>query len=216
MTQTDAAADGFADRALDSVLASVPFCGWSREAIEEAARALDVPAADIDRVFPGGFRDMVARHSRRADRRMVEALALDAAQPVKVRDRVRRAIVARLEQNTAHKEAIRRALAVLALPTNAALGVTLLYETVDAIWRAAGDASTDFNFYTKRATLAGVYGATVLRWIEDRSVGDVDTLAFLDRRLEDVMRFERLKGRVREALARGPSRSSPSPRERRG
>ena len=88
----------------------------------------------------------------------------------------------------------RRALALLALPLNAPLGLKLLYRTVDAMWYAAGDTSADFNFYTKRATLAGVYSSTLLFWLNDRSPGDEATWAFLGRRIDNVMSFEKLKG----------------------
>ena len=95
-------------------------------------------------------------------------------------------------------------LALLALPLNAPLGLKLLYRTVDAIWYAAGDTSADFNFYTKRATLAGVFSSTLLYWLNDRSEGNEATWAFLDRRIDDVMRFEKFKGQfVKKAARRG-------------
>jgi ubiquinone biosynthesis protein COQ9 len=92
---------------------------------------------------------------------------------------------------------VRRALALLSLPFNAGLALKLLYKTVDAMWYAAGDTSTDFNFYTKRATLAGVYSSTLLYWLADRSPGSEATWDFLDRRIDDVMKIEKLKSRVK-------------------
>ncbi len=92
-----------------------------------------------------------------------------------------------------HREAVRRALAVLALPQNLPLGAKLLYEAVDTIWHGAGDASTDFNFYTKRGLLAGVYVSTTLYWLDDRSEGTTASEAFLARRLADVLTLPRLK-----------------------
>jgi ubiquinone biosynthesis protein COQ9 len=100
---------------------------------------------------------------------------------------------------------VRRALALLSLPFNAPLALKLLYNTVDALWYAAGDTSTDFNFYTKRATLAGVYSSTLLYWLNDRTPGSEATWAFLDRRIEDVMKIEKLKSQV-------ASWTNPSPR----
>jgi ubiquinone biosynthesis protein COQ9 len=126
----------------------------------------------------------------------------------KIRDRIKSAVRIRLERHTGEREAARRALALLALPLNAGLGLKLLYKTVDAMWYAAGDTSTDFNFYTKRATLAGVYSATLLYWLNDRSDGSESTWAFLDRRIDDVMKIEELKSRVRSWT--GPRRASPS------
>ena len=104
-----------------------------------------------------------------------------------------------------HKEAARRAAAFLTLPPHAGRAATLLYATVDAIWRAAGDTSTDFNFYSKRAILAGVYSATLLRWFTDESEDEAETSAFLDRRIEDIMRFEKFKAQLRERAKHLPS-----------
>jgi ubiquinone biosynthesis protein COQ9 len=116
---------------------------------------------------------------------------------MKVRDRIRSAVRIRLERHAGERDAARRALSLLALPLNAALGLKLLYRTVDAMWYAAGDTSVDFNFYTKRATLAGVYSATLLYWLNDRTEGGQGTWDFLDRRLDDVMRIEKIKSQVR-------------------
>src|SRR5262249_29964062 len=93
-------------------------------------------------------------------------------------------------------ESVRRGLAMLALPFNGTLGLRLLYRAVDAIWYGVGDTSTDFNFYTKRATLAGVFSSTLLYWLNDRSEGNDATWSFLDRRIDDVMRFEKWKADV--------------------
>src|SRR4029077_14179482 len=103
------------------------------------------------------------------------------------------------------REAARRALALLALPLNAGLGLKLLYRTVDAMWYAAGDTSADFNFYTKRAILAGVYSSTLLYWLNDRAEGSEATWSFLDRRIDDVMKFEKFKDRVRNWQPRARS-----------
>jgi ubiquinone biosynthesis protein COQ9 len=100
---------------------------------------------------------------------------------------------------------VRRALTVLALPHNVPLSLKLLYETVDQMWYAAGDTATDFNFYTKRGLLAGVYAATTLYWLDDRSPDAADTHAFLDRRLADVMAIPRYGARLREGLERLPN-----------
>jgi len=104
-----------------------------------------------------------------------------------------------------HKEATRRAAAFLTLPPHAAMGAKLLYRTVDAIWRAIGDTSTDFNFYTKRAILAAVYSSTLMRWFTDDSDGETATQEFLDNRIENVMQFEKLKADFRERAKGWPS-----------
>ena len=115
---------------------------------------------------------------------------------LKVRDRIKQAVRIRLERHAGEREAVRRALALLSLPFNAPLALKLLYNTVDALWYAAGDTSTDFNFYTKRATLAGVYSSTLLYWLNDRTPGSEATWAFLDRRIDDVMKIEKLKSQL--------------------
>jgi ubiquinone biosynthesis protein COQ9 len=196
------------ERALEEMLAHVPFDGWSRRAVAATAHALGVEVAEVDRLFPDGITQMIAQHSRAADQAMVAEMERREVAAMKVRDRIRTAIRVRLEANTKHREAIRRALAVLGSPFAGTLGMRLLYRTVDAMWYAAGDTATDFNFYTKRALLAGVYSSTLLYWLNDRSEGFADTWNFLDRRIDDVMRIEGLKSRLQrfgERLASGGS-----------
>src|SRR6185312_5976461 len=132
----------------------------------------------------------------------LESLPLDG---LRVPDRIALAINIRLEALEPWREAVRRALAVLALPHHAPLAARLLYETVDGIWYAAGDSATDFSFYTKRATLAGIYAATLLYWLEDRSPGAADTRAFLDRRLAGAARIGAARRRLETGLDRLPN-----------
>jgi ubiquinone biosynthesis protein COQ9 len=188
-----------------AALPDVPFDGWSHRTLDAAGRNLGLDAADVAALFPGGARDAIAMFSHWADRQMLDALAGSDLSAMKVRERVAGAVRARLAVLAPHREAVRRALAVLALPHNMALGLALLYDTVDAIWHAAGDTATDFNFYTKRGLLAGVYAATTLYWLEDRSAGTEETAAFLDRRIGDVMAIPRYGKRLRERLDRLPS-----------
>ena len=193
------------DALLLSALPDVPFDGWSQATIEAAGRRLDLDAARVASLVPGGPRDLVALFSRWADRRMLEALAGRDLAVMKVRDRVAAAVGARLEALSPHREAVRRALAILAMPQNMTLGLRLLYETVDAVWYAAGDTATDFSFYSKRALLAAVYAATTLFWLEDRSPGMEETNAFLQRRLDDVMAIPRYGKELRDRLDRLPN-----------
>ncbi|HXZ02478.1 MAG TPA: COQ9 family protein [Stellaceae bacterium] len=185
---------------IEAVLPDVPFDGWSRGAIAAAARRLGWDEAALAALFPGGPRDVVAGFSRWADQRMLAALAGQDVEAMKPHERVAAAIRARLAVFEPHREAVRRALALLALPQHAPLGLRLLYDTVDAVWRAAGDTASDFSFYTKRGLLAGVYAATTLYWLEDRSPGSTETQAFLDRRLDHVMALPRLGARLRRRL----------------
>jgi len=173
------------------------FDGWTWTSIRAAARRLELPAGEAERLFPGGPLDVLAYMSERADQRMVEDLEAEGVINLKIRDRIRDAVRIRLERHVGNREAARRALALLALPFNAPLAAKLLYRTIDAMWYAAGDTSTDFNFYTKRATLAAVYSSTLLYWLNDRSPGGEATWGFLDRRIDNVMQFEKLKARAR-------------------
>jgi ubiquinone biosynthesis protein COQ9 len=191
------------DRLADDVAAEAAFDGWSRSALSAAARQLDLPAGEADRLFPGGPVQVLTFVSERADQRMVEDMEKEGVANLKIRDRIKNAVRIRLERHAGEREAARRALALLALPFHAGLALKLLYRTVDAMWYAAGDTSTDFNFYTKRATLAGVYSSTLLYWLNDRSPGSEATWGFLDRRIDDVMRIERLKAQLKSWA--GPS-----------
>ncbi len=188
------------DAAIQAMLPHVAFDGWSKRALRAGIADAGMPADEADLLFPLGTVDMIETFSDIADRRMTEAAA--ELTETKVSARVRAVIVLRLRQNHAFKEAIRRALAILALPRNARAATACTARTVDAIWHAAGDRSADFSWYTKRAILTGVYTATVLFWLRDASDDDADTLAFLDRRLADVGRIGRLRGRADGLLTR--------------
>jgi ubiquinone biosynthesis protein COQ9 len=183
---------------IEAVLPDVPFDGWSQAAIEAAARRAGLAASDAAALFPGGVRDVVAGFSHWADDRMLAALDDKTLAAMKVRDRVGTAVRARTALLEPHREAVRRALIVLALPQNVPLGMKLLYDTVNAIWYAAGDTASDFNFYTKRGLLAGVYAATMLYWLDDRSPASTDTAAFFERRLAEVMQLPKLGARLRQ------------------
>jgi ubiquinone biosynthesis protein COQ9 len=187
-------------RVIEALLPDVPFDGWSGAGLDAAARRLGLSESERGALFPGGVRDLVAAFSHWADRRMLEVLAGKRLEAMRTRERVAAGVRARLKVLEPHREAVRRALALLALPQNTPLGLKLLYDTVDAIWYAAGDTATDFNFYTKRALLAGVYAATTLYWLDDRSAGGADSDAFLERRLADVMGLPKLGARLRETV----------------
>jgi ubiquinone biosynthesis protein COQ9 len=187
------------DAAIAAMLPNVPFDGWTRSALRRGLADIGVSADDASLLFPGGTADMIEAFCDFADRRMEEgAAALDPA--LRLHERVRAVIALRLEQNRPFKEAIRRALALLALPANARLAAMCTARTVDSIWHAAGDRSADFSWYTKRAILTAVYAATLLFWLRDSSDEDAATLAFLDRRLAGVGRIGSVRRRV-EAMA---------------
>jgi ubiquinone biosynthesis protein COQ9 len=192
--------DALRDRLVHAALPYVPFDGWSRAALDAGARDAGLDPLDVHRAFPGGPTGAIEHYVAMADHAMLADLERHDLEALRVRVRVALAVRLRLERAAGEREAIRRALGHLALPGQAPLALKTLYRTVDAIWWAAGDSSTDFNFYTKRALLAAVYSATLLYWLDDRSEGAAETWAFLDRRLADVMKIPQLAGRVREAV----------------
>ena len=193
-------------RLLDATLPHVPFDGWTGTALQRAAADLGLDAATAVNAFPGGAAELIAFHSAEADRRMLDALQPMDLPAMRVRDRVAAAVRLRLEQNAEHREAIRRALAFLALPQNGPLALKCLYRTVDAIWYAAGDTSTDYNFYTKRLLLSGVYSSTLLFWLNDDSEGNAETWAFLSRRIDEVLKIGGNLGKGVKALLDLPDR----------
>ncbi len=190
------------DEAIAAMLPHVPFEGWTRRALRSALVASGQSPEDGELLFPGGIGDMIEAYFDLADRLMAEAAAALDLPAMRVPARVRALIALRLRQMAPHRDAVRRALALLALPRYAAVSARCLARTVDAIWHAAGDRSADFNWYTKRATLAGVYGTTLLFWLRQPPDDEAATLAFLDRRLAGVARFGRLRGQAGGVLTR--------------
>lgn len=188
-----------------AMLPNVPFDGWSRPALRGAARRIGMPADEALALFPNGAAELVACFSRWADLRMLDRFETMSLEPLRISDRIALAIATRLDILAPWREAVRRALSVLALPRHAPLGLRLLYETVDGIWYAAGDRATDFSFYTKRVTLAAIYAATLLYWLEDRSADFSDTRAFLDRRLSEVASIGKARRRFETAVERLPN-----------
>lgn len=202
MTSRDA--DAMRTAIMLAALSHVPFDGWGEATLLRGAADAGHDTATARRLFPQGAPDLIACHSHYADRVMVAELATRDLESMKIRDRIATAVRVRLEQNMAHREAIRRALALLALPQNSVLATRLLYRTVDAMWHAAGDTATDHNFYTKRGLLAGVYGATLLCWLNDNSEGFATTWAFLDRRIAEVMRIPKALAGIGKLAGRLP------------
>ena len=186
------------DALLLAMLPHVPFDGWTATALRRGAEEAGIDPADAGEAFPGVAADMVEHFSDWSDRRMLEALEEMDVPSMRVTERVRTAVQVRLRQAESHREAVQRSLAFLAMPQNAVLGAKLLYRTVDAIWHAAGDTATDWNFYSKRGLLAGVFSATVLYWLNDRSEGYAETWDFLDRRLRDVASFGKTTAKLKE------------------
>jgi ubiquinone biosynthesis protein COQ9 len=181
------------DAVLLAMLPEVPFDGWTAAALRAAAARAKVEESELAVLFPKGIRDVVAWFSRWADRETLAALTSGKQPRLRTSERIAYGVKTRLHILLPHREAVRRSLSLMVLPQNAPLGARLLYETVDTLWHAAGDTATDFNFYTKRGLLAGVYAATMLYWLDDRSPDATASEEFLTRRLADVLAIPRLK-----------------------
>ena len=177
-----------------------PFDGWNQQTLGQAAIAAGYKKTDVIRVFPGGAIDAADAYCTMIDTQMTEAFSQYHLEGMKIRERITKAVRLHLELQAPHREAVRKIAALHALPFNAHRGMACLYNTVDAIWHAIGDTSTDFNFYTKRLTLAAVYLSTKRIWLDDHSTGQEAAWAFLDRRIQDVMAFEKAKGKIKQWL----------------
>lgn len=191
-------------RLIEAMLPHVPFDGWSDTARDAAADDARIDR-DIAALALPDAPSMADAYTARADALMTEAMAAAGVETMKIRARIRLALVTRLEQAAQDKEAVRRALAVMTMPANAALGFRTLWRTADAMWRAAGDTATDFNHYSKRVILGSVYSATLLYWLDDDSEDMAATRDFIDRRIDDVMKIEKGKAQMKSAFAWVPN-----------
>lgn len=183
------------DALLDAALVHAAFDGMNDDALRAGARDLGLSQAAIDAHFPRGGADLAAAYHRRADDALRNDLAANPPQG-RFRDKVAEAVWRRL--TLVDPELVRAGAAVMSLPLNQPLAARLVWETADTIWNGLGDASDDVNWYTKRATLSAVISGTVLYWMGDESENRHDTRAFLDRRIDGVMRFEKLKATARK------------------
>ncbi len=184
------------DRLIDASLMHIPFDGWSETALDMAADESEGDKQVWRVLFDNKISNAFAHYNQRADRMMAEAFyhwldASDVPQPVHIK--IRQLIVIRLEAARLHKEVVRKSLSYLSRPEHVKLAATSLYRTIDEMWRCAGDSSTDYNFYTKRATLSAVYSATLLAFLADDTEDMSKTKAFLDRRLADIAKIPAIK-----------------------
>lgn len=188
------------DAIVEAMLPEVAFDGWTPKSLAAAASAAGYPPGTAARVFPGGIVCVLRHWSDLSDRKMLGGMASRDTAAMKVRERIAAAVRMRIEVATGGKEAVRRALSFLALPQNAGTAAGNTLRAVDAIWYAAGDTATDFNYYSKRFLLTPVYVATVLYWLDDDSDGAAETWAFLDRRLDNVLQIPKASTRLRQML----------------
>lgn len=201
------------EQILAASLPQLAFEGVTDKALRRGALDAGLPVDSVSRAFPGGIAEMIRFWSQTSDRRMLAAVQALDPRPQRLRERIAAAVRLRLEGDAEEREAVRRAASWLALPWNAALALACAWETVNAIWYAAGDTATDFSWYSKRATLMAVYGATLLCWLNDDSDNRAATWAFLDRRIDDAMTVTDVRAHFATRLGRRPhwrrSRSQP-------
>ncbi|HEX4848489.1 MAG TPA: COQ9 family protein [Novosphingobium sp.] len=172
------------------------FDGWSETAVRDAAAAKGIDPDAAVFAFSGGAMEMIEAWVRSVDAAMAEALPAERIGNLKIRERIRTLVQFRLDAIAHQKEALRRALAIMAMPQNAGRALALGWKSADAMWRLAGDTATDYNHYTKRLTLGSIYAATLAVYVNDTSEDHADTRAFLDRRIEGIMKFEKAKARL--------------------
>ncbi|MEH6645129.1 COQ9 family protein [Sulfitobacter sp.] len=197
------------DQLLQAAIMHVPFDGWSQATFDAAIADSGVERTVAQSVCPRGAVDLALHYHGRGDAAMLARLAETDLEELKYSARVAAAVRFRLEA-VEDKEIVRRGSALFALPMYAAAGAKAIWGTADAIWTALGDTSDDVNWYTKRATLSGVYSATVLYWLGDTSEDHADTWAFLDRRIENVMQIEKLKAQVNNSPVLSKLMSGPN------
>ena len=173
------------------------FDGWTAKAVDSAAGQLGIDPAQARLAMPKSQAGMIDLYVQQVDRELAAWFTPKRLEKLKIREKIRSLVWRRLEIMGPAREAVRRGLAILAMPQNLPTAVKASWRTADLMWRIAGDTSTDFNHYTKRMTLGAVYASTLLAWLDDQSEGWADTAAFLDRRIDDVMKFEKLKAQWR-------------------
>ena len=177
------------------------FDGWTRKAVDSAAAQLGIDPVKARLAMPKRQAEMIDIYIQEVDRALEAWFTPERLDGMKIREKIRSLVWRRLEIMGSAREAVRRGLAILAMPQNVPLALRIGWRSADVMWRIAGDTSTDFNHYTKRMTLGGVYGSTLLVWLDDQSDGWADTAAFLDRRIDDVMKIERFKAEWRGSSA---------------
>lgn len=192
--------DTIKDTLLEHALKHATFDGWNQRTLERAAADAGLSAFDAKRAFSGGTADILAYFSAQADAALAKTLADDYdLSSMKIRERIATAVMVRLRANIQHREAVRRAVSFYNMPWNAPHGVKALWATMDVMWRAAGDTATDWNHYSKRAILGKVYTTTLYVWLNDTTDDLSETEAFLRRRIENVMQFEKFKAKAKQS-----------------
>ncbi len=184
------------DEILLATLPGVAFDGWTWAAVEQGAVVAGHKAEMASAVFPGDLKDVIAHFSDYINREMMARLCGTDAQSMKIRERIRHAVQTRFEVMHPHKEAEKLAVAYWMRPLRKFEGVKLVWRTADLIWAWAGDTATDYNRYTKRGLLSAILTSATLVWLNQEGRDLAATMAFVDRRIENVMQFEKIKGKI--------------------
>jgi len=185
------------DRLALAVGENAVFDGWTRAAVDSAAAQAGIDRDQARLAVPKDQAGKIDLYIGGVDRALADHFTPERLAGLKIREKIRAIVWKRLEIMEPAREAVRRALSILAMPQNLPAGLRIGWRTADVMWRIAGDSSTDYNHYTKRLTLGGVYASTLLVWLDDSTEGWADTAAFLDRRIDDVMKIEKLKAEWR-------------------
>jgi ubiquinone biosynthesis protein COQ9 len=207
MDLAEATLDELRDALAPLVASNAAFDGWNARALDAAADSLGVDRGVARLAFSGGAVEMIEAWFASIDRAMAARFTPESLAAMKIRQRITALVEARLDVIAPDREALRRAVAVLAMPQNAPRAAALGWRSADVMWRLAGDTATDYNHYTKRAMLGGIYAATVAVFLQDDSEGHADTRAFLGRRIENIMQFEKAKAQLLNRTAHRPSLS---------
>ena len=189
---------------LDAALPNAAFDGWTSKTLREAVKTAGLPEGSEDLYFPGGATELVTYWGEACNDAAAAKLAEMDLASLKIRQRVTQGVLARLEAIGPHTEAARRAVAKLSLPSSGSAGPKSLWAASDTIWRAIGDTSTDANYYSKRTVLSAVISTSTMAWLGDHSDDKAEARAFLDRRIENVMQFEKVKAKAKKARAAWP------------
>ena len=189
------------DLIISNMLRHVPEHGWTIEALRLAVVDTGYGEGDEYRVFSGNIDRVIEYYLTMIDRQMEDRLNEIDLSSMRIKDRVATAIMVRLHLLEDHKESVQKSLTYLATPIRNTIAMKSLYNTVNSIWYAAGDNSTDFNFYTKRTLLGGVYSATLIYWLKDTSEGAISTRAYLSRRLDQVMMIPKIKSTLGDGVS---------------
>ena len=186
------------EKFINAVASHAIFRGWSNDSLKEACIDLDLEFRTLETLFPRGVLDVAVAFHRMGDRDMIKALESEDLSNLKMREKISFALKCRLNVIEGDKESVRLCMSFFALPQNFLDGSKLIWGTADKIWNVLGDDSEDYNFYTKRAILSGVYSSVILFWLGDDSEGNTSTWEFLDRRIQNIMQFENLKARIKK------------------